>query len=73
MVRIDVEKMQRVFSGLIKSFIFAWLIITIACYKGLAVEGGAEGVGQATTDSVVWSLLIMLIANAILTGIFFFT
>ena len=29
-------------------------------------------VGQATTDSVVWSLLIMLIANALLTGIFFF-
>jgi phospholipid/cholesterol/gamma-HCH transport system permease protein len=36
------------------------------------VEGGAEGVGQATTDSVVWSLLIMLIANAVLTGLFFF-
>jgi phospholipid/cholesterol/gamma-HCH transport system permease protein len=39
---------------------------------GLAVEGGAEGVGQATTGSVVWSLLIMLIANALLTGLFFF-
>ena len=60
-------------SGLIKSVVFAWLIITIACHKGLAVEGGAEGVGQATTDSVVWSLLIMLIANAILTGFFFFS
>ncbi len=61
------------FSGLIKSVIFAWLIITIACHMGLKVEGGAEGVGQATTGSVVWSLLIMLIANAILTGLFFFT
>jgi phospholipid/cholesterol/gamma-HCH transport system permease protein len=60
------------FAGIIKSFVFAWLIITIACYKGLGVEGGAEGVGQATTESVVWSLLIMLIANAVLTGIFFF-
>ena len=59
-------------SGLIKSFVFAWLIITIACQQGLAVEGGAEGVGQATTGSVVWSLLIVLIANAILTGLFFF-
>jgi phospholipid/cholesterol/gamma-HCH transport system permease protein len=59
-------------SGIIKSFVFAWLIVTIACYKGMAVEGGAEGVGQATTSSVVWSLLITLIANAILTGIFFF-
>lgn len=60
------------FSGLIKSVVFAWLVITIACYKGLHVEGGAEGVGQATTESVVWSLLMMLVANAILTGIFFF-
>ena len=60
-------------SGLIKSVIFAWLIITIACHMGLGVEGGAEGVGQATTGSVVWSLLIMLIANACLTALFFFT
>jgi phospholipid/cholesterol/gamma-HCH transport system permease protein len=61
------------YSGLVKSVVFAWLVITIACYKGLTVEGGAEGVGQSTTQSVVWSLLIMLIANALLTGLFFFT
>ena len=61
------------FSGLIKSVVFAWLIITIACHMGLRVEGGAEGVGQATTGSVVWSLHIMLIANALLTGFFFFS
>ena len=59
-------------TGLIKSGVFAWLIVTIACFRGLAVEGGAEGVGQATTGSVVWSLLIVLVANAIMTGIFFF-
>lgn len=61
------------YSGLIKSVVFAWLVITIACHMGLKVEGGAEGVGQATTGSVVWSLLIMLIANAMLTAVFFFT
>ena len=61
------------YSGLIKSVVFAWLVITIACHMGLGVEGGAEGVGQATTGSVVWSLLIMLIANAIMTALFFFT
>jgi phospholipid/cholesterol/gamma-HCH transport system permease protein len=60
------------YSGLIKSLVFAWLIITIACHMGLEVEGGAEGVGHATTQSVVWSLLIMLIANAMLTALFFF-
>ena len=61
------------YSGIIKSFVFAWLIITIACHMGLRVEGGAEGVGQATTNSVVWSLLVMLIANSSLTALFFFT
>lgn len=60
------------YSGLIKSVVFAWLIISISCHMGMRVEGGAEGVGQATTTSVVWSLLIMLIANALLTAIFFF-
>lgn len=60
------------YSGLVKSFVFAWLSITIACNTGLQVEGGAEGVGQATTASVVYSLLTMLVANATLTGVFFF-
>jgi phospholipid/cholesterol/gamma-HCH transport system permease protein len=60
------------YSGMIKSAVFAWIIITIACNAGLHVEGGAEGVGQATTSAVVQSLLAMLVTNAILTGIFFF-
>ena len=59
------------YSGLIKSFVFAWLVITIACKTGLAVEGGAEGVGHATTISVVAALLVMLVANAVLTSFFF--
>jgi phospholipid/cholesterol/gamma-HCH transport system permease protein len=60
------------YSGMIKSAVFAWIVITIACNAGLNVEGGAEGVGQATTSAVVQALLAMLVANAILTGIFFF-
>ena len=60
------------YGGLVKSVAFAWLIITIACNAGLNVEGGAEGVGQATTSSVVWSMLMTLVANAILSAIFFF-
>src|ERR1700730_7114205 len=60
------------YSGVIKSVVCAWIIITIACNAGLNVDGGAEGVGQATTASVVQGLLAMLVTNAILTGIFFF-
>jgi phospholipid/cholesterol/gamma-HCH transport system permease protein len=60
------------YSGMIKSVVFAWLIITISCNAGLNVEGGAEGVGQSTTTAVVQSLLAMLVMNAVLTGVFFF-
>ena len=60
------------YSGMIKSAVFAWIIITIACNAGLHVEGGAEGVGQATTSSVVQALLAMLVTNAVLTAVFFF-
>jgi phospholipid/cholesterol/gamma-HCH transport system permease protein len=60
------------YSGMIKSVVFAWIVITIACNAGLTVEGGAEGVGQATTTSVVQALLAMLVMNAVLTGVFFF-
>src|SRR5262249_8411132 len=60
------------YSGMIKSVVFALIVITIACNAGLTVEGGAEGVGQATTTSVVQALLAMLVTNAVLTGIFFF-
>lgn len=59
------------YSGIVKSIVFAWLIITISCQAGLEVTGGAEGVGQATTSSVVNSILAMLVANAILTALFF--
>jgi len=60
------------YSGMIKSVVFAWIVITIDCNAGLHVEGGAEGVGQATTSSVVQALLAMLVTNAILTSLFFF-
>jgi len=69
---IDSAKDIDLYVGVIKSFVFAWLIITISCQAGLEVTGGAEGVGQATTGSVVVSIISMLVANAILTGIFFF-
>lgn len=60
------------YSGLTKTVVFAWLVITIACHFGISVRGGAEGVGRATTNSVVFSLISMIIANALLTALFFF-
>ncbi|MEO0452908.1 MAG: ABC transporter permease [Verrucomicrobiota bacterium] len=68
----DRATFQDLYVGILKSIVFAWLVITIACHFGMTVRGGAEGVGLNTTRSVVVSLLAMLIANVILTGIFFF-
>jgi phospholipid/cholesterol/gamma-HCH transport system permease protein len=54
-------------SGLIKAFVFGLLISTIACFQGLRTRGGAQGVGKATTSSVVITYSAILIANFILT------
>jgi phospholipid/cholesterol/gamma-HCH transport system permease protein len=68
----DSAKLADLLVGMLKSLVFAWLIITIACHRGLGVEGGAEGVGLATTQSVAYSILAVLVANAVITSIFFF-
>ena len=69
---MEASRLSDLYTGLFKSLVFGWLIVTIACHAGLEVEGGAEGVGRSTTASVVYSLLAVLIANAILTSLFFF-
>lgn len=53
-------------SGLVKSFVFGIIIVTISCYKGLNTSGGAAGVGRATTSSVVISYSLILISNFVL-------
>ncbi len=53
--------------GLVKAFIFGGIIALISCYKGLTCGVGAEGVGQATTEAVVYSSITILIANFFLT------
>ena len=54
-------------SCFIKSCIFGILIITISCFKGMRTRGGAAGVGNSTTTSVVICYSAILIANFILT------
>jgi phospholipid/cholesterol/gamma-HCH transport system permease protein len=53
--------------GLIKSFIFGGIVAMISCYKGLTCGEGAEGVGRATTQAVVFSSITILITNFFLT------
>ncbi len=56
------------FSGLFKSAVFACIIGTIACDRGLNTTDGAEGVGKATTDSVVLNIVFVLLADLIMTS-----
>ncbi|HJQ85807.1 MAG TPA: ABC transporter permease [Candidatus Binatia bacterium] len=65
--------LQDVFSGIGKSFFFAYFIGIIACYNGLAVTGGADGVGRATTRTVVAASITVLISDFFLTKLFLLT
>ena len=49
-----------IITGVLKSFLFGLLISAIACYRGLNVEGGASGVGTATTSSVVTAITTVI-------------
>ncbi len=58
-------------SGLIKSFFFGGIIGWMGCYYGFRTEGGAEGVGQATTRAVVASCVLVLISDYVLANVLF--
>ena len=49
-----------IITGVLKSFMFGFLIATIACYRGLSVKGGAAGVGASTTSSVVTAITTVI-------------
>lgn len=58
-------------TGIFKASTFGLLIGVIACANGLAVEGGAAGVGRATTRTVVQSVVAIIIADLTFTTIFY--
>jgi phospholipid/cholesterol/gamma-HCH transport system permease protein len=55
--------------GLVKPVVFGGIIATTACYQGLATSGGTEGVGTATTRTVVASSIAILVSDYFLTQI----
>ena len=60
-----------VISGLIKAAVFGFIITLMGCYHGYYSRGGAQGVGQATTNAVVSASILILCFDYILTAIFF--
>jgi len=63
--------LEDVVSGVGKSFFFAYFITIIACHRGLTARGGADGVGRATTDTVVQAAIMVLVSDFFLTKLFF--
>jgi phospholipid/cholesterol/gamma-HCH transport system permease protein len=50
----------------LKTVVFGYLIAVTGCYTGMNADGGAEGIGKAATQSVVGSILLVLLANVLL-------
>jgi phospholipid/cholesterol/gamma-HCH transport system permease protein len=67
----DSLKLGDVFSGVAKSFFFAYFIAIIGCYNGLHTTGGADGVGRATTNTVVLAAILVLVSDFFLTKLFY--
>jgi len=59
--------------GVIKAFVFAIIITVVSCEQGYNASGGAEGVGLATMRAVVYSFLLILVANYLLFSLVFLT
>jgi phospholipid/cholesterol/gamma-HCH transport system permease protein len=67
----DILTLGDYFTGLFKGGVFGAVIASLACYEGLNVRGGAEGVGRATTTTVVKSIVSLIGADAIFTVVFY--
>ena len=62
---------EDVVSGLVKAAVFGFLVALMGCYQGYHSEGGAQGVGAATTKAVVSASILILTANYFVTELFF--
>jgi len=70
---VDFATHQDIVSGLIKAAVFGFIVALLGCYNGFNSKGGAQGVGNATTNAVVSSSILILAADFVLTAILFHT
>ena len=61
--------LKDLYSGLVKAVFFGGIIGTMGCFYGFVTEGGAEGVGLATTRAVVSSCVLVLISDYVLANV----
>ena len=68
---MDYLEFNDISTGIVKAAFFGMIIAIVGCHKGFTAEGGAEGVGRATTRSVVLASMLILTANYFVTAFFF--
>jgi len=61
-----------IYTGFVKAVFFAIIVAVVSCYEGFRVTGGPEGVGRATTRSVVITIVMVIAADCFFTGLFYF-
>ena len=68
---IDLTDFYDILGGLYKAVFFGFIIGAVSCYYGFYTSGGTEGVGRATTNSVMTSSMLILISDYFLTALIF--
>jgi phospholipid/cholesterol/gamma-HCH transport system permease protein len=68
----DILKLMDFITGLVKAAVFGSLISGLACYLGLGVSGGAQGVGRATTRTVVYTIVALITVDLLFTAVFYY-
>jgi phospholipid/cholesterol/gamma-HCH transport system permease protein len=67
-----VLELEDFLTGLLKAGVFGAIISSLACFLGLGVTGGAQGVGVATTRTVVLTIVALIAVDLIFTGVFYY-
>jgi len=68
---IEQLEMADFFTGMFKAGVFGVILGSIASYNGLSVTGGAAGVGKATTNTVVHSIVAIIVSDLLFTAVFY--
>ena len=64
-------ELRDVFTGLLKSLVFAIIIVNVGCMEGFRTRGGPDAVGRSATSAVVWSTFLVILADVFFTAIFY--
>jgi phospholipid/cholesterol/gamma-HCH transport system permease protein len=67
----DAIVLRDVSMGMVKSLVFATIIVHVGCLEGFRVKGGPEGVGRSATSAVVRSTFLVIFADLFITTMFY--